>query len=104
MTGYGECVDRFFTFGFFELARRSGSFPPELIDAFEPVMQEECRYILLFANWVAWHRAGLFGWQLICFEIEFVAVWGCPGWERIGLARTMDDEESEWRGSRASRR
>jgi len=92
VTGYSECIDSFFAFGLFEVARRSGLFPPELIDTFEPVMQEECRHILLFANWVAWHRARLSWWRRIRFEIKVAAVWGFLGWERIGLARAIDAE------------
>lgn len=97
VTGYSECVDSFFAFGLFEVARRSGLFPAELIDTFEPVMQEECRHILLFANWVAWHRAGLSGWRRIRFELKVAAVWVYLGWERIGLARAMDADGNEYR-------
>ncbi|MEM5383747.1 ferritin-like domain-containing protein [Paraburkholderia phymatum] len=95
VTGYSECIDSFFAFGLFKIAHRSGLFPPELIDTFEPVMQEECRHILLFANWVAWHRAKLAWRQRIQFELKVVAVWLFLGWERIGLARTMDAEGNE---------
>jgi hypothetical protein len=91
VTGFSECVDSFFAFGLFELARRSEFFPPELVDTFEPVMQEECRHILLFANWLAWHRKRLGPLRRLWFELRVAAVWVFLGWERIGLARGMDD-------------
>ncbi|SAK53337.1 hypothetical protein AWB79_02009 [Caballeronia hypogeia] len=97
VTGYSECIDSFFAFGLFEVARRSGLFPPELVDTFEPVMQEECRHILLFANWVAWHRAKLSWWRRIRFELKVAAVWAFLVWERMSLARTIDAEGKEHR-------
>jgi hypothetical protein len=92
VTGFSECIDSFFAFGLFEVARRSGLFPRELVDTFEPVMQEECRHILLFANWIAWHRAGLSPWRRLRFEAKVAAVWAFLVWERIGLARAIDGD------------
>jgi hypothetical protein len=92
VTGYSECIDSFFAFGLFELARRSGLFPPALVDTFEPVMQEECRHILLFANWAAWHRARLTFLRRVRFEAKVAAVWAFLAWERIGLARAIDGD------------
>ncbi len=89
VTGYCECIDSFFAFGLFELARRSGFFPPELVETFEPVMQEECRHILLFANLVAWQRASLPWWRRVVFEARIAAAWFYIAYERLVLARSM---------------
>jgi hypothetical protein len=88
--GYSECVDSFFAFGLFAVALRSGLFPTELVDTFEPVIQEECRHILLFANWVGWYRAQLPWWRRVGFEIKVAAAWVVLAYDRIGLVRTMD--------------
>jgi len=89
VTGYCECIDSFFAFGLFELARRSGFFPGELVETFEPVIQEECRHILLFANLMAFQRASLPWWRRIAFELRVAAAWLYIAWERLVLARSM---------------
>ena len=89
VTGYQESIDSFFAFGLFELARRSGFFGAELVETFEPVIQEECRHILLFANLVAWERANLPWWRRIAFELRILGVWAYIAWERMVLARSL---------------
>ena len=87
VTGYSECIDSFFAFGLFALAKRSGFFPAALVDTFEPVMQEEGRHILFFVTWVAWHKCKLPLWRRAFFMAKVVAVWLFLIWERIGIVR-----------------
>jgi hypothetical protein len=91
VTGYSECIDSFFAFGLFEAAKRSGFFPAELVDTFEPVIHEEGRHIIFFVNWVAWHRRTMKLWRRPLFELKVIAVWIFLVWERIGIARSMDN-------------
>src|SRR5215510_7596444 len=90
LAGFCECVDTFFAFGLFALAKRSGFFPAELVDTFEPVVQEEGRHILFFVNWVAWRRRNLRLWQRILFDAKILSAWVFLIWERIGIARGID--------------
>jgi hypothetical protein len=90
VTGYSECIDSFFAYGLFEMAKRSGFFPMELVETFEPVVQEEGRHILFFSNWIAWHKATMPLWRRPYFALKTAAVWGFLVWERIGIARSVD--------------
>ena len=92
-TGYSECIDSFFGFGLFKLAKDSGFFPPELVDTFEPVMREEGRHILFFVNWVAWWRRNMPWWRRPIFEAKVLLIWCALILERISIARGMENSE-----------
>ncbi len=89
-TGYSECIDSFFGFGLFKLAKDTGFFPDELVDTFEPVMREEGRHILFFVNWMAWRRRNIPLWRRALLEVKVVAVWIALILERIDMAKGMD--------------
>jgi len=54
--GYEECIDSFFGFGIFGLAKNIQLFIPALTDIFEIVLLEEARHVTFFVNWIAYER------------------------------------------------
>ncbi|QCE34782.1 ferritin-like domain-containing protein [Acetobacteraceae bacterium] len=95
VTGFSECWDSFFAFGLFESAKRSGLFPEKLTEVFEPVIQEETRHILLFANWLAYHRKHLSLPARIKLEARILGVLFYLFYERLSLVKTFDEDGKE---------
>ena len=95
VTGYSECIDSFLAFALFETAKRSGYFPSELVDTFEPVIQEEGRHILFFKNWVEWHKRNMPFWRLPWFTAKVAAVWLFLAYERVGFANDVGNSAQD---------
>ena len=93
-TGYSECIDSFFSFGLFEAARRTGYFPAELVETFEPVIQEETRHILFFTHWIAWFRHNLPWYRRPGFFFKTLGVWVALIRDRVAIARGIDADGS----------
>src|SRR4051812_12107236 len=94
-TGYAECIDSFFAFGLFAVARRSGFFPEELVETFEPVIQEEARHILFFVNWLAWHRRQLSWPARLWFNLRCIACFLVCIKGRLNTARAVKGSQGD---------
>jgi hypothetical protein len=52
--GFGECLDSFFAFGMFGIARQAKYLPEAFFTIFDPILDEEARHIVFFINWVTY--------------------------------------------------
>ena len=55
--GYNECLDSFFGFGVFKIARDVKFVPDALTSVFARVLVEEANHIVFFVNWISYERA-----------------------------------------------
>jgi hypothetical protein len=49
--GFAECLDSFFAFGMFGIARQAQYLPEAFFHIFDPILDEEARHIVFFVNW-----------------------------------------------------
>jgi len=68
---------------------------PELVETFEPVMQEEGRHILFFVDWAAWRSRNLPWWRKLWFALRRLGVWAFLIWERLSLARDVNGDTQD---------
>jgi hypothetical protein len=87
--GFEECLDSFFAFGMFGLARQAQYLPESIFTIFEPILDEEARHIVFFVNWITYlqiHRGR-------GFLSSGNALWNY-GQALLGLVKTMASSQS----------
>ncbi|MFN9176629.1 MAG: hypothetical protein ACK58N_19545 [Synechocystis sp.] len=52
--GFTECLDSFFAFGMFGIARQAHYLPEAMFSIFDPLLDEEARHIVFFVNWLTY--------------------------------------------------
>ncbi|ACK70563.1 conserved hypothetical protein [Gloeothece citriformis PCC 7424] len=62
--GFCECLDSYFAFGMFDVARQAQYLPEGFFTIFDPILHEEARHIVFFINWFTYQQInqGL-GWS-----------------------------------------
>jgi len=91
--GYEECLDSYFGYGLFGVARRARYFHEAFFGIFEPLLHEETQHIVFFMNWVAYERAraGLAGFTPLLTTYGYLRAVG-------RLARTARDAAHDGTG------
>lgn len=52
--GFEECLDSFFAFGMFGIAKQAEYMPESMFNIFDPILNEEARHIVFFINWITY--------------------------------------------------
>lgn len=54
--GFEECLDSFFAFGLYGIAREAKIMPEQMFSIFDPILDEEARHIVFFVNWFSYQQ------------------------------------------------